>query len=125
MARISLLRLLIAAVGPLAATAAERGDRRVVLGGRSMAGSGWTRAGLDPRVATHLLVDIHPPSARLSILFAEGWYCDAAAADSGRPDQTSSACAEPSHLRRRGPVGAAGWSPEIAWLSSARSRPGR
>lgn len=27
---------------------------------------------LYPRIATHLLVDIHPPDARLSILFAEG-----------------------------------------------------
>jgi hypothetical protein len=42
MARISLLRLLIAAVGPLAATAAERGDRRIVMGGRSIGGGGWT-----------------------------------------------------------------------------------
>lgn len=44
MTRVSLLRLLIAAVGPaaVAVTAAERGDRRVVLGGRSMGGSGWT-----------------------------------------------------------------------------------
>ena len=44
MARFALLRLLLAAVGPaaVAVTAAERGDRRVVLGGRSMGGSGWT-----------------------------------------------------------------------------------
>jgi hypothetical protein len=44
MARFALLRLLIAAVGPaaVAATAAERGHRRVVLAGGWMDGSGWT-----------------------------------------------------------------------------------
>ena len=29
-------------------------------------------AGLYSRITMHLLVDIHPPDARLSILFAEG-----------------------------------------------------
>jgi DNA invertase Pin-like site-specific DNA recombinase len=44
MARLALLRLLIAAVGPaaVAATAAERGHRRIVLTGGRMDGSGWT-----------------------------------------------------------------------------------
>jgi hypothetical protein len=35
---------------------------------------------LYPRIATHLLVDIHPPDARLSILFAEGSPADGAGA---------------------------------------------
>jgi DNA invertase Pin-like site-specific DNA recombinase len=44
MVRVALLRLLIAAVGPgaVAATAAERAGRRVVLAGRSTDDSGWT-----------------------------------------------------------------------------------
>jgi DNA invertase Pin-like site-specific DNA recombinase len=44
MARVSLLRLLIAGVGPAAATAAERGHRPVVLASRSKDGNGWTRS---------------------------------------------------------------------------------
>jgi DNA invertase Pin-like site-specific DNA recombinase len=44
LARFALLRLIIAVVGPaaVAAAAAERGHRRVVLAGRWMDGSGWT-----------------------------------------------------------------------------------
>ena len=38
---------------------------------------------LYPRIATHLLIDIHPPDARLSILFAEGWSTRRAAVRRG------------------------------------------
>jgi hypothetical protein len=71
MARISLLRLLIAAVGPLAATAAERGDRRIVMGGRSIGGDGWTLTyptSGRPRSSSARQADVVGPPRRLEPL---------------------------------------------------------